>query len=452
MKVSFYTLGCKVNQYETQMLRERFADAGYETVGEDDPADIYIINTCTVTNLSDRKSRQRIRRVKKMNGDAVIVVTGCYAQTDAEAGAAIPGVSVVAGTNEKAHIVEFVEDYLRRRDHDGEQGSRRSEKAEIHVLDYENLTGYEETGCITSMDSRTRAYIKIQEGCDRFCSYCIIPYARGKVRSRELGEIVAEARNLVNAGFKEIVLTGINTALYGYDREEKSGRRGVEAAVAAISGIEGDFRIRLSSLEPNVVDEETARRLTAYPKLCPHMHLSLQSGSDSVLRRMNRRYDIEAYQRIVSVFRQSDPLFAVTTDIIAGFPGETEEEFQESLETIRRIGFSRVHAFRYSARRGTAAAVMPDQISGTVKSLRMEKLISLAEEEAQRFFLKNIGTRRRVLFERYDAGESMLNGFTDNYIHVYCSVPQDQAEKYLNGFAFVLLKEIHEDGLLGEIV
>ena len=268
-----------------------------------------------------------------------------------------------------------------------------------------------------------------------------------------MGEIVAEARNLVNAGFKEIVLTGINTALYGYDREEKSGRRGVEAAVAAISGIEGDFRIRLSSLEPNVVDEETARRLTAYPKLCPHMHLSLQSGSDSVLRRMNRRYDIEAYQRIVSVFRQSDPLFAVTTDVYRRISGRDGGRVSGGvLETIRRIGFSRVHAFRYSARRGTAAAVMPDQISGTVKSLRMEKLISLAEEEAQRFFLKNIGTRRRVLFERYDAGESMLNGFTDNYIHVYCSVPQDQAEKYLNGFAFVLLKEIHEDGLLGEIV
>ena len=249
MRVSFYTLGCKVNQYETQMLRERFADAGYETVGEDDPADIYIINTCTVTNLSDRKSRQRIRRVKKKNDQAVIVVTGCYAQTDAEAVAKIPGVSVVAGTNEKTRIVEFVEDFLRSRrsETDGTQG-RGARTEDIHVLSYEELTEYEEAGGITSMDSRTRAYIKIQEGCDRFCSYCIIPYARGKVRSRALKEVTEEARNLVAAGFKEIVLTGINTALYGQDWKEEDGLSGVEKAVAAISAIEGDFRIRLSSL------------------------------------------------------------------------------------------------------------------------------------------------------------------------------------------------------------
>ncbi len=453
MRVSFYTLGCKVNQYETQMLRERFADAGYETVGEDDPADIYIINTCTVTNLSDRKSRQRIRRVKKKNDQAVIVVTGCYAQTDAEAVAKIPGVSVVAGTNEKTRIVEFVEDFLRSRrsETDGTQG-RGARTEDIHVLSYEELTEYEEAGGITSMDSRTRAYIKIQEGCDRFCSYCIIPYARGKVRSRALKEVTEEARNLVAAGFKEIVLTGINTALYGQDWKEEDGLSGVEKAVAAISAIEGDFRIRLSSLEPNVVDEETARRLTAYPKLCPHMHLSLQSGSDTVLRRMNRRYDVETYRRIVDVFRQFDPEFAVTTDIIAGFPGETEEEFEESLETIRRIGFSKVHAFKYSMRDGTRAAQMPDQISGNVKSLRVERMMELAEREANRFFERNIGKVRQVLFERYDEKTSMLTGFTDNYIHTCCRMPREQAEKFVNGFSDVLLKEIREGGLEGEIV
>ena len=297
MKVSFYTLGCKVNQYETQMLRERFAQAGYETVGEDDPADIYIINTCTVTNLSDRKSRQRIRRVKKQNENAVIVVTGCYAQIDADAVAKIPGVSVIAGTNEKSHIVEFVEKYMQMHKNEREEYSGKdcakdpdlSAGPDIHVLSYEALRDYEEHGSITSMDSRTRAYIKIQEGCDRFCSYCIIPYARGRVRSRDIREIVKEAEGLIRAGFKEIVLTGINTALYGRDFTEKiNGLSGVEIAVDAISRIEGEFRIRLSSLEPNVIDEKTALRLTKYPKLCPHMHLSLQSGSDTVLKRMNR--------------------------------------------------------------------------------------------------------------------------------------------------------------------
>ena len=233
--VSFYTLGCKVNQYETQMLKERFSDAGYDIAGEEEFADIYVVNTCTVTNLSDRKSRQYIRRMKKINPDAVIAVTGCYAQTDPEAAADIEGVCVVAGTNEKSELVKFVEDYI------SENGQKRI-NVDSHIIPYDELSEYEETGIITSMDSRTRAYIKVQEGCDRFCSYCIIPYARGKVRSRRLEDIVAEAEQLIGNGFKELVLTGINTALYGTDTDaDERGLRGIESLIAAINEIKGDF-------------------------------------------------------------------------------------------------------------------------------------------------------------------------------------------------------------------
>ena len=452
MKVSFYTLGCKVNQYETQMMRERFERAGYETTSEEEKADICIINTCTVTNLSDRKSRQRIRRVTDRNENAVIVVAGCYAQTNSDAAASIPGVSIVVGTNEKSRIVEFVEEFLEKNG-----GHAAAGKTDMHVLSYGQLTEYEESGIIHYMDSRTRAYIKIQDGCDRFCSYCIIPYARGHVRSRHPDEIVREARELLTRGFREIVLTGINTALYGIDLSEEelssygSGLHGVETAVAAVSRLNGDFRIRLSSLEPNVIDEDTARRLNRYPKLCPHMHLSLQSGSDTVLSRMNRRYDMETYRRIVRIFRERDPNFAVTTDIIAGFPGETEEEFEESLRAVREIGFCRVHAFRYSRRSGTEADRMERQIGGETKNERVNALIREGERSAEAFFRGNIGTVRRVLFERYHSDTSVLAGLTDNYIPVYCHMKQEEAESLINRFGDVKLEKLYQDGMSGKI-
>ncbi len=455
MKVSFYTLGCKVNQYETQMMRERFENAGYETVGEEESADICIINTCTVTNLSDRKSRQHIRRLRDKNADSLIIVAGCYAQTNPKEASSIPGVSMVVGTNEKSQIVDFVEEFLHQKKRDKKSVPEKipeEKSAEMHVLSYEELTEYEESGSITYMDSRTRAYIKIQDGCDRFCSYCIIPYARGHVRSRGIEEIVKEAEGLLKRGFREIVLTGINTALYGADLPAgEDGPCSIETVVAAVGGIEGDFRIRLSSLEPNVIDEETARRLNRYPKLCPHMHLSLQSGSDTVLQRMNRRYDMNTYRRIVAVFRERDPGFAFTTDIIAGFPGETQEEFEETLRAVQEIGFCRVHAFRYSRRSGTRADSMQEQISGDVKSARVSELIRAGKQASERFFAQNTGTVRRVLFERYQRETSMLTGLTDNYIPVCCRVQPEEAETLINCFRYVLLKEPYGDGLLGEI-
>ena len=440
--VSFYTLGCKVNQYETQMLKEKFSAAGYTVVGEEEFADIYVINTCTVTNLSDRKSRQHVRRLKKINPDALIAVTGCYAQTDSEAVAAIEGVSIVAGTNAKNHLVEYVDEYI-------EKNGKDSGKVDSHIFPYEKLDVYEETGIITSMESRTRAFIKVQEGCDRFCAYCIIPYARGKVRSRGLEDILAEARSLVDGGFKELVLTGINTALYGVDFEENKGQSGIEGLIAAISDIEGDFRIRLSSLEPNVVDVATARALAKYPKLCHHMHLSIQSGSDTVLKRMSRRYDTEQYLEIARTLKDSDANYAITTDIIVGFPGETAEEFAQTLDMVRKAGFAKVHAFRYSKRSGTRAAEMPDQVDSVTAARRSEALIELAAFETQAFFEKNRGTTRRVLFERITE-DGLIEGYTDNYIKVY--VKHDEAREYLDSFADVRLDAVYKDGMRGSIV
>lgn len=443
-KVSFYTLGCKVNQYETQMMKEKFSDAGYEITGEEEFADVYVINTCTVTNLSDRKSRQYIRRMKKINPDAVIAVTGCYAQTDPEAAAAVDGVCIVAGTDEKADLVSHVEKYIE------ENGSLRI-NVDSHINSYDELCEYEETGIITSMDSRTRAYIKVQEGCDRFCSYCIIPYARGKVRSRKLEDIRAEAEELVKNGFRELVLTGINTALYGIDlNEDKNGLRGVESLIAEISSIEGDFRIRLGSLEPNVVDVDTVKSLEKYDKLCHHMHLSLQSGSSTVLKRMNRRYDFDKFMEIISALYEADSNYGITTDIIVGFPGETDEEFEETLDSVQKSGFSGVHVFRYSRRKGTPAAEMKNQIDGKLKNLRSNILIDAAEQAAERFFEKNTGTVRRVLFEKIDKTENMIEGHTDNYIKVYCSV--DNMDEYLDKFADVRLEGIFKDGMKGAVL
>ncbi|MCQ2551432.1 MAG: tRNA (N(6)-L-threonylcarbamoyladenosine(37)-C(2))-methylthiotransferase MtaB [Clostridia bacterium] len=413
MKVAFHTLGCKVNQYETQAMIEQFLARGHELVSEDEFSDWYVINTCSVTNLADRKSRQYIRRMKKVNPDAMIAVTGCYAQISGQEIYDLPEVDIVIGMNEKHLIIDYLE---------------KGEKA-IHILPYEKLNRYVETGKVVSMESRTRAYVKVQEGCNRFCSYCIIPYARGPVRSRKVEDVVGEARGLIESGFKEIILTGINTALYGEE--------GIETLIKEISNIPGDFRIRLSSLEPTVVNADYVKRLLKYPKLCHHLHLSLQSGSDEVLSRMNRRYTRDEYLKIVKVLKDFDPCYGITTDIIVGFPGESEEDFLDSLDMVNKVEFCKVHAFQYSKRPGTKAAQFRDQIPSPVKKERSERLISLGDRP---FLEKNIGTVRRVLFEEDNAG------YTDNYIKVYVD------EGPMGEFADVMLDEIYEDGLKGHIV
>ncbi|MEL7655303.1 MAG: tRNA (N(6)-L-threonylcarbamoyladenosine(37)-C(2))-methylthiotransferase MtaB [Bacillota bacterium] len=448
MKIAFHTLGCKVNQYETQALKEKFLQRGHEIVGENDFADAYVINTCTVTGLSDRKSRQFIRRVKKINPDSITAVIGCYAQVSPEEAQNIEGVNIVAGTNEKNNLPDYIEEYAKK-------------GVECHIKGLDQLTEYEETGIITSMDSRTRAFIKVQEGCNKFCSYCIIPYARGTVRSRAKAEIIKEAESLIRQGFKELVLTGINTALYGMEKEPgdkvtenkiDSGDNneevyGIEIIVKALNELPGDFRIRIGSLEPNVINADYACRLLQYEKLCSHMHLSLQSGSDRILKEMNRTYNSNDYLKLIERLRKSDAGYGITTDIIVGFPGETEQDFSDSCKMIEKVGFAKVHTFKYSKRQGTKAAEMKGHISPEIKSRRSEELIRVSEETAKKFFMENIGKTRKVLFEQYDQNSGLMEGLSDNYIKVYCK----GEEALCNSFANVKLIELYRDGVIGEI-
>ncbi|MBQ9961715.1 MAG: tRNA (N(6)-L-threonylcarbamoyladenosine(37)-C(2))-methylthiotransferase MtaB [Firmicutes bacterium] len=439
MKVAFHTLGCKVNQYETEAMRQQFAGAGFEPVNEEDFADVYIINTCTVTNLADRKSRQYIRRMKKGNPDAVIAVTGCYAQVKPEELSALPEVDIVAGTGEKNNILDYVQEFFRKR------------QPQTHIKTYDELCEYQDRGIITSMESRTRAYIKIQEGCDRFCAYCLIPFARGKVRSRDPREVVAEAAALVEKGFKELILTGINTALYGTEDgfAEKypdwADIDGIEAIIKAINDLPGEFRIRLSSLEPAVINADYVERLMKYERLCHHLHLSCQSGADHVLKLMNRPYTRNEYLDIVKVLRKCDPLYGITTDLIVGFPQETEDDFADSLDLVEKSEFCKVHAFRFSRREGTAAASMKGQVASEVKNDRVTKLIETGDKISEVFFTKCIGDKRTVLFEEWDG--DYITGYTDNYIKVYAHGSEDD----LNCFREVKLLEIYKDGMKGEI-
>ena len=439
MKVAFHTLGCKVNQYETESMRQQFVKAGFESVDENDFADVYVINTCTVTNLADRKSRQYIRRMKKGNPNAVIAVTGCYAQIKPEELIELPEVDIVAGTGEKNNIIAYVEEFM------------EAHEPQKHIKSYDELCEYQDRGIITSMESRTRAYIKIQEGCDRFCSYCLIPFARGKVRSRNPEEVVAEAKALIDKGFKEIILTGINTALYGVEEgfQDKypdwAKEDGIESIIKAICDIDGEFRVRLSSLEPAVINADYVERLMKYDKLCHHLHLSAQSGSSNVLKLMNRPYGQQDYLDIVEVLRKCDPLYGISTDIIVGFPHESDEDFNDSLELVEKAGFCKVHAFRYSKREGTAAAIMNGQVASEIKNARVTKLMAAGEKASNEFFEKCKGVTRTVLFEEWD-GE-YITGYTDNYVKVYAK----GSDEDLNCFREVKLLEIYKDGMKGEI-
>ena len=442
MKIAFHTLGCKVNQYETEGLKENFKKAGHETVPDTEFADVYVINTCTVTNLADRKSRQFIRRARAINPDAAIAVTGCYVQVSPEEVAAIEGVDIIAGTNEKSAMVALVEEYIRK-------GSKIRQ-----VKSYEELDTYEETGTITSMESRTRAYIKIQEGCDRFCSYCIIPFARGRVRSRKPSEIIKEAANLIEAGFKELILTGINAALYGtekgfvcdIDNPDIKELYGIEIIIYLLDRMPGDFRIRLSSLEPTAVNSDYVKRLLEYDRLCHHLHLSIQSGSSSIISAMNRNYTREDYLDIVKVLRDKDLHYGITTDIIVGFPGETDEDFADSMNMVREADFLKVHAFQYSKRKGTAAAVMENQIEPQVKKSRSAALIAEADRVSKEFMTACTGEIRQVLFEETD--KDKITGYTDNYIKVYAQAD----ERFLNTLRDVKITGLMYDGVSCEIL
>lgn len=432
MKIAFHTLGCKVNQYETEAIKEKFIKLGHEVVGETDFADVYLINTCTVTSLADRKSRQYIRRMKKINPQSVVAVTGCYAQVNKDEIAAVEGVNLVVGTNEKAHIVEYILDFVKNK---GE--SKNQKKVEEHVLAYKDLNTFEEYGSITSMESRTRAYVKIQEGCNRFCSYCIIPYARGPVRSRDVEEVMKECNSLIEKGFKEIILTGINTALCDH----------LDEILQRLDNIDGDFRVRLSSLEPTVINAEYVKGLFKYKKLCHHLHLSMQAGSDSVLKNMNRRYDRKEYLEIVETLRSYDENYGITTDIIVGFPGETEEDFLDTLDMVKKSNFAKVHAFKYSKRSGTVAAGMTNQIAPHIKKERSNRLMELADKISEDFNKNNIGKERIVLFEEYDEKKGAVTGYTDNYIRAYLKCTPEDSKEYENKLLTVHIEDIFADGV-----
>ena len=462
MKAAFHTLGCKVNQYETEAIARAFRRAGYEIVDERQYADVYVVNTCTVTAMADRKSRQYIRRMKKVNPESVVAVTGCYAQIKPEEVSAVDGVDIVAGTNEKGKLADYVADYLRER----QAGQARKR---LYIKGYEELDVYEETGAVTSAENRTRAYIKIQEGCNRFCAYCVIPYARGSVRSRELNSIVAEAEGLLAQGYKELVLTGINTALYGMEKEpagrcfaggdepsaagraDASGPFGVEQVIAALNALPGDFRIRLSSLEPAVVSAGYVKGLLKYDKLCHHLHLSAQSGSDRVLKAMNRPYGRGRYLDIVRVLRAFDPDYGISTDLIVGFPGEREKDFEDSCGLVEECAFCKTHIFKYSKRPFTKAAEMEGQIPPQVKNRRSDRLHQIAEKTSRAFFAGCAGKRVRVLLEEPVAGEKLITGYANNYTRVYLPWEDgENAARLVNTFVEVTLKEPFKEGMLAE--
>lgn len=407
--VTFHTLGCKVNQYETEAMEEMFEKNGYTIVGEDDYSDVYVINTCTVTNLSDRKSRQFIRKSKKNNPAAIVAVVGCYSQVSPEEVETIEDVDVIIGTSERNRIVELCEEAA-------------STKRRINIV--RSVKTYKEFEKINidEVKSRTRAFVKIQDGCNQFCSYCIIPYARGPIRSREFGDIEEEVKKLAKAGFKEVVLTGIHVASYGKDLKRES----LAEVIDKISMIEGIERIRLSSLEPTLIDEGFMEIMTKSPKICDHFHLSLQSGSDTVLERMNRKYTAGEYRDKVRLIREYLPDAGITTDIIVGFPGETEDEFMETFRFVEEIGFSRIHVFKYSPRKGTPAATMENQVHGEVKNRRSELLIALGDRLSEEFNRRYLESTKDVLYEEHTKRDiNIYEGYTSNYIRVKTPSPYD---------------------------
>ena len=451
MKVAFHTLGCKVNHYETEAMKEAFVSRGAEITDEDGFADVYVINSCTVTNIADRKSRQFMRRARRNNPDAVVVVTGCYAQVAAEEIAAMPEVDLIVGNGRKSEICGLVTELLekKRAGQSSSDAPGRLAEGDPKVLVYprEELTFYEDMGSVDEgSEGMSRAYIKIQDGCDRFCSYCLIPYARGPVRSRPADEIIEEAAKLVGKGYREIVLTGINTALYGTEAGAECSLSELLTRLDELETAGGDFRVRLSSLEPTVVDKDNVEEIIRHRRLCHHLHLSVQNGSDSVLKSMNRRYTRGEYLDIVKAIREYDPLFGITTDIIAGFPGETESDLGDTLDIVRQAGFGRTHVFRYSPRRGTAGAKLPDAVPESVKKERAAAIERLGEETAAAFIEANLGVPHTVLVEERTGG--FASGYTGNYIKVY--IRDEEGDIPLNGFCEVTLTGAYLDGASAE--
>lgn len=463
MKVKFYTLGCKVNTYETEAMEQQFLTCGYEI--SEGIADIYVINTCSVTNIAERKSRQMIRRAKELNSKAVIVVCGCYAQTSKEEIEKMPEVDIVIGINEKTNIVKITEEYLKNNNIENDANNEKDNKKGgiVKVSDVMHQNEYLDFGTIAYTELN-RAVVKVQDGCDRFCSYCIIPYARGKVRSRTPESILREITKIAQSGIKEVVITGIHLASFGKDFKEDDevkfrkdfgyseeyekfnpkddlhtgGFRLIEL-LEQINKVKGIERIRLGSLEPKLITEEFVSRLSKLNKICNHFHLSLQSGCDKTLKDMNRRYTTEEFENSVSLLRKVYSNVSLTTDIIVGFPGETDEDFFKTYEFLKKIKFYKMHIFKYSPKKGTVAKTMKNQIDGKIKEKRSSKLIELSDKNENEYNEEYIGKEVKVLFEEYKNG--YFKGHTSNYIMVNVKENKIKENKIVNSILNVKITE-----------
>lgn len=429
-RIAFTTLGCKVNLYDSEAMAELFAEKGYEIVEFDETADIYVINTCTVTNFGDKKSRQMIRRARRQNKNSIIVATGCYAQVMPETVAGIEGINIVIGTKDRSKVVEIVEAY-------------KAENGVVNtVTDIKEEKEFERLK-VSRLKDRTRAYIKIQEGCNRYCTYCIIPYARGPVRSRKPEDIIDEVKTLAENGFKEVVLTGIHVASYGIDL----GNITLADIIEKVHCVDGIERIRFSSMEPKAVDDEFVERMARLEKVCEHYHLSLQSGSDNTLKKMNRRYTTQEYEAACKRLRRTFPDVAITTDIIVGFPTETDEDFNESYDFAEKVKLSKIHVFPYSPKTGTPAAKIRPQVSPEVKSERSHKMLELSNRLNREFMSEYINKPMEVLFERFENG--YYEGHTRNYIKVRCKSERN----LVNELIMVKLTDIAgEETMYGELM
>jgi len=401
MKVAFATLGCRVNVYESEAMAEKFIREGYEVIDFSQVADVYVINTCTVTNMGDKKSRQTIGKARRLNEKGIIAVVGCYSQMAPKEVSAIDGVDVVLGTRNKGDVVYYV------------NKARDEKKVQVHVDGVLKNNKFEELN-IEDYQDKTRAFLKIQDGCNRFCTYCAIPYARGSVCSKEPRRVIEEIKKLSEHGFKEVILSGIHTASYGLDLEGKITLVDLLEDIEKIDGIE---RVRIGSIEPAFFTEEVIEKIKKMKKLCPQFHLSLQSGCDAILKRMNRRYSAKGYENIVKILRDNIRDVSITTDVIVGFPGETEEEFNETYKFLEEIKLTKTHIFKYSQRKGTKAADMPGQLDGKTKDERSKSLIELNKINEKSFMQKYIGETMDVLLEHEDK-DGIIEGYTRNYIKV----------------------------------
>lgn len=433
-KVALHNLGCKVNAYETEAMQQMLEAAGYEIVPFEPGADIYVINTCSVTNIADRKSRQMLHKAKKMNPDAIVVAAGCYVQADTKKAEADASIDIIIGNNKKQELIPILESY--RTGH-----QKTTECVDInHTKEYENLE-------IDRTEEHTRAYLKVQDGCNQFCTYCIIPYARGRIRSKKTEDVVNEVKRLAASGCQEVVLTGIHLSSYGKERPED--QENLLTLIQAVHQVDGIERIRLGSLEPGIITEEFAAAISSLPKVCPHFHLSLQSGCTTTLKRMNRRYTAEEYREKCEILRKYYPAPALTTDVITGFPGETEEEFEESRSFVDSIHFYETHIFPYSKREGTKAAGMPDQLTEQVKKERSRILIALGKEHQREYMEQFLGQEKEVLFEEQQTveGQEYWTGHTMEYLKI-AAISEENLE---NKRVMVQLREmIGQDFVLAE--